>query len=264
MTGWTPARAATPTPDPLDVDALAARLHRTGRREQCSLRLLERWLDEHGPGYVAWSGGKDSTLTAHLAHQVRPGIPIVHYESGLDFPETVEYLPRIAREQGWNFHSVRTGDALAEMARNGSWGHEAEPADADYWSATIAGPAAEARRRFGDVMIWGLRGQESRRRQAMLASTRGVRHRSDGVVTLAPVWWWTRGDVLAALHAAGIPLNPLYARLAELGVPEREQRVSLAVGADGKRHGRLVWLRRGWPDLWARYQQALPRLREMS
>lgn len=28
--------------------------------------------------------------------------------------------------------------------------------------------------------------------------------------------------------------------------------------------GRLAWLRRGWPDLWRRYQAVLPRMRESS
>ena len=89
-----------------------------------------------------------------------------------------------------------------------------------------------------------------------------MRTRLDGVTTCSPIWDWHVGDIWAYHHRHGIEPNPLYKRMEELGVPEKGRRVSLAVGSDGSDRGRLVWLKRGWPDLWQRYCVALPRLRE--
>lgn len=78
----------------------------------------------------------------------------------------------------------------------------------------------------------------------------------------------------AMLHAAlvalpdhptwvDLPLNPVYDRLRRLVAPRQAWRVDAAVsGARGLDQGRIEWLRRGWPDLYRRLEQALPRLKE--
>lgn len=58
------------------------------------------------------------------------------------------------------------------------------------------------------------------------------------------------------------PPSRLYRRLAELGCDYR--RTSFVVDPGGIRLGRLVWLRRGWPDLYRQLQQQLPRMREFT
>lgn len=48
------------------------------------------WLDEFD-GYVAFSGGKDSTVLLHIARQVDPDIPAVFVDTGLEYPEVREF-----------------------------------------------------------------------------------------------------------------------------------------------------------------------------
>lgn len=246
----------------LDPAVLRAQLNRAGRASTAALDRTEDYLASGDGAHVAWSGGKDSTVAADLANRVRPGIPVVHYDCGLDFPETTEFLDRTAAEWHWDLHRVSVGDGLGAMVGNGSWDHAAPHGENLWWWVTIEGPATEARRRFGDRMIWGLRAEESARRLKTLAPTRGVRHRADGSWTLAPCWDWRSRDIWAYHADRSLPVNPLYARLEALGVPEAGRRVSGAVGSDGAQFGRLHWLRRGWPDLWQRYCAVLPRLRE--
>jgi phosphoadenosine phosphosulfate reductase len=59
-----------------------------------------------------------------------------------------------------------------------------------------------------------------------------------------------------------LPVNPVYAKLRLLGAPEQALRVSAMIDANGLEMGRVTWLRRGWPDLFAELAQVLPRLRE--
>lgn len=238
-----------------------ARLHAhlTSHRRKLAeaVAMIEHHLDTHG-GHVAWSGGKDSTIVAHLAHTVRPGTPIVTYVAGTEYPEVLPYCADLAAKRGWAWETIRTGDILDHLRGGGEIG------DDEWWQIMIAGPAAIAHERHGPGLLWGLRGSESPQRAAMLYSTRGVRTRLDGVTTCAPLWRWSSIDVYAALHTANIPLCPVYARLEELGAPEPARRVGRMIGRRGATTGRYVWLRRGWPDEWTRLARVVPWLRDAS
>lgn len=245
---------------------LRARLREHHARVARTRIRIWDWLRRHPDSYVAWSAGKDSTALAHLAHSVAPGIPVVHYESGLDYPETGPYMAEVASMFGWRYEPIRTGDALAEMIRGGTWDHEADGGydQAAFWDVLVAGPHAEARRRFGDGMLIGLRAEESGKRARLLRWHHGELHRPDGTHSIAPIGMWITADVWAYHHTHRIPEHPVYTRLVELGAPASALRLDVAVGSNAAQYGRLMWLRRGWPELWREYQRLLPRLREMS
>lgn len=42
--------------------------------------------------YVSWSGGLDSTVLAHIAREIYPDIPLVFSNTGLEYPEIVEFV----------------------------------------------------------------------------------------------------------------------------------------------------------------------------
>jgi sulfate adenylyltransferase subunit 2 len=53
---------------------------------------------------LLFSGGKDSIVLAHLAQRAfapgRPPLPLLHVDTGHNFPETLEYRDRLAHESG--------------------------------------------------------------------------------------------------------------------------------------------------------------------
>lgn len=223
------------------------------------------------PGFVAWSGGKDSTVAALIAvEHWGQDFPVVAFRCGLEFPETVAYQDELAAMLGWNFHVVELGDYLAEMVRSGAWDHRAvaDPTQRSDWSfhTRISGPAEMAHERFGPLMVWGIRSDESKKRRMMLGShgRQGVVHRRDGTTTCAPLQRWTARDVWAAHAHYGVSWNPVYDRLEELGVAEVNQRVDVMVGANGTGQGRMGWLALGWPEEFRRLAAVLPRMREMA
>ncbi len=113
----------------------------------------------------------------------------------------------------------------------------------------ITGPASEAHRQHGRGSLWGVRAEEShgRRmlyRRSLAAETRarqqsprgdvraeagGVVHRADGTITYGPIWDWQRTHVFEYLAGRGIEPNPLYCKLAALGVAEARIRVDSIV-----------------------------------
>lgn len=249
-----------------DAAAIAALLPSGIRRAEQSARMLAAHLAAH-PGYVAWSGGRDSTCAVVLATRIAPAIPVVWFDSGLEYPENRAYMHQLARDLRLNFHALPARPtALELLAQTGAWDHAApfhEPTrSAAFHDALIRTPAAHAHAQFGNGEVLGLRAGESVGRRLLLASGHGTFTRADGTVACAPLWRWTTRNVTGFLHREGVPENPVYARLRALGAPEHAQRVGLVIDGNAAEHGRYAWLRAGWPDLWQQACDVLPRLRE--
>ncbi len=68
----------------------------------------------------------------------------------------------------------------------------------------------------------------------------GIISRADGTIACGPIWNWTTDDVWAHAARHQLPVNPVYVKLRELGVPEQQHRLSTS-----STRGRLTWLRRG-------------------
>ena len=269
----------------LDIHALRAIAARR-RGPQAHRQLLDRiaeHLDEHD-GYVSWSGGKDSTVVVDLARQVDPHVPVVFFDSGLQFPETMQYLEETAAAWQLDYHVITADpDLLTVLVAGGGFDHHAvdRRLRGQLADIMISGPAAEAHRRYGPGCLWGVRAEEShgRRmlyRRSLAAESRvrqhsredvraqagGVVRRVDGTTTYGPIWDWQRGHVFEYLAGRGIEPNPLYRKLADLGVPEAQIRVDSIIDASKLSNGHIAWLQKGWPDLFDRLTRALPRLRE--
>ena len=175
-------------------------------------------------------------------------------------------------------------DLLTVLIAGGGFSHEAPDRRlrGQLADIMITGPANEAHRRYGRGSLWGVRAEEShgRRmlyRRSLATETRaqqqrspedvraeagGVVRRADGTVTYGPIWDWQRSHVFEYLAGRGIEPNPLYRKLAELGVPEQQIRVDSIIDASKLSNGHIAWLFKGWPELGDRLATALPRLRE--
>ncbi|MFV8227368.1 phosphoadenosine phosphosulfate reductase family protein [Mycolicibacterium fortuitum] len=276
------------TPPGLDMQALraiAARRRGAGTYRHLLDRIAEH-LDTHD-GFVSWSGGKDSTVVVDLARQVDPNVPVVFFDSGLQFPETLQYLQDLSEAWRLNFTVIEPEpDLLTVMIALGGFDHQAPDRllGAELSELMITGPAAQAHRRYGRGSLWGVRAEESsgRRalyRQQLAAQTRaqqqhsrqevraasgGVIHRVDGTVTYGPIWDWQRNHVFEYLAGRNIEPNPLYAKFAELGFPAQRIRVDSIIDASKLDNGHIAFLQAGWPDLFDRLVKALPRLREWT
>lgn len=258
------APAGPETTDRLTAPQLRARLSSTQARFNRAIEVCR----QAGPGFVAWSGGKDSTVVADLMQRAQPGYPLVLWDSGLEYPETLAYVRDTAEARGWPLTIVECHPtALEIMVAWGLWdlrGPAPEVRPLHLQEAVVTRPAEESHRRFGNVGVNGLRAEESAVRYLFLAKTRGSFTRRTGREMLSPIWSWRQPDVWAYLADRGIEPNPVYAKLSSMGAPQEGQRVGLMIDGNALGFGRGVWLRRGWPEEWRRIAAALPRLREFS
>lgn len=250
----------------LDPAAVAAHLPSARDRFAAAAATTRTHLNAHG-GYVTWSGGRDSTVVTHLASRISPDIPVVWFDSGLEFPDTHTYIHHLADLWNLNLHIIEaTPDALSIMEQSGAWDHDREPdwSTPDLHHALVTQPATTARRRFGNAELWGLRADESKVRKALLAPGRGTITRADGTLTHSPIWSWRDLDVTAYLARHHIEENPVYTRLRAAGATGKDLRVGLALDGNNLQYGRVVWLKRCYPDLYRSVEARLPRVREWS
>ncbi|ROZ88114.1 phosphoadenosine phosphosulfate reductase family protein [Gordonia sp. OPL2] len=253
-------------------------LHRVravrGRRS-APAHLLERiadYRDRHRGMWVAWSGGKDSTVVLDLARRVDPDVPVVFYDCGLDFPETRTYIAELTRAWNLNLHVVPTEpDLLTLLIAAGDFDPAAPTRQVrlDVRRAMITDPAARAHARFGPANLWGVRALESsgrmhlyrtRRRGCVVIRGNGEIDRADGTTSFGPIWNWRTEQVWEYLAARKIPANPVYAKLDRLGADVHAARVDAMIDPARLDNGHITRLAAGWPTIFDRLTEVLPRL----
>ncbi|GAB20261.1 hypothetical protein GOEFS_109_00060 [Gordonia effusa NBRC 100432] len=233
------------------------------------LARIEEYCD--GQGWVAWSGGKDSTVVVDLARRVDPNIPVVFYDCGLDYPETRTYLAEMADRWGLNLHVVPTRpDLLTALVAAGDFDRSRPTQDLgiDMRAAMITAPARRAHAVFGDLNLWGVRSAESvgRRRLHRTQLARndddhgGIVRRSDGTSSYSPIWNWQDAAVWEYLAARNIEPNPVYSKLSALGATGKDLRVDAMIDPRHLDAGQVRRLAHGWPALFAGLTEALPTL----
>jgi phosphoadenosine phosphosulfate reductase len=268
------------------LDLTALRALRGLRRDHTPLLArIEAHVAAHD-GYLAFSGGKDSAVVLDLARRVDPALPVVWFDSGCEFPETRTYIHHLADTWGLNLTVIRAQPTLLEvLVAGGGWDHRApDRAVPNLHEVLITAPARLAHDMFGAGELWGVRSAEAKGRRhlhnaALAAQIRahcrgccpprslqqrqrhgGIVARVHGTTAYSPIWDWPTTLVWEYLAAHGIPLNPVYAKLRDLGAPEHASRVAHVVDANQLEAGRISWLRRGWPTLYAELVEHLPRL----
>lgn len=64
-----------------------------------SQNRIREWYDHwHGDVCISFSGGKDSTVLAHLVHDLYPHVPLVFANTGLEYPEIQEFARKMGAE----------------------------------------------------------------------------------------------------------------------------------------------------------------------
>lgn len=133
---------------------------------------------------------------ALLIHFIRCSIPIrgaapretedgrlgAVFDSGLEYPETYDYIGDLAREWSLDLHRIPADPPLLDvLAASGLWDHGASSRAGvlpNLHEVLISGPSRRAHELLGPGELWGVRADESAGRRAMY--TRGGRR--DGIV----------------------------------------------------------------------------------
>jgi len=69
--------------------------------------MISLAIERHGDKLtLGWSGGRCSTVVLHIALQIDPDIKVVYGNTGIEFPENIEYVHKVADSWGVNLHEL--------------------------------------------------------------------------------------------------------------------------------------------------------------
>jgi phosphoadenosine phosphosulfate reductase len=158
-----------------------------------------------GRAAVASSFGSESAVLLALVAEVDPAIPVLFLETGMLFPETLDYVATLERRLGLtDVRRLRPDPALLAQA---------DPDD-DLWAADAdkccyvrkVRPFRQALRGF-DCWIAGLK-----RAQGGARGDVEPIELEEGQIKLNPLALWSADDIERAFVARGLPRHPLALR----------------------------------------------------
>ena len=246
-----------------EADWLRGQLASFRRKEERALRLIEQAARPVG---IAFSGGKDSTVTLDLVRRVFPDAIVGFYDSGAELQDTLDLIAATTNVQV----IPAGGGGLIELCKqNGYWGHEPEsptPQPVDFAAELIYKPAREFVQRNGlQAVALGLRADEAVGRR-INARTKGEYYHADyaDVYHLCPVQFWTEDEIWAYIAKHDLPYNRAYDAMTALGIPRAHQRICTNLGTDAASFGRYVYLKQLDPGLWNRLAREFPLIRKYA
>ena len=194
--------SSPPTP------SLSNTLERNLELTKLIVRRAEELLQSFSKGFnkiiVPLSGGKDSALCLSIAVKVfgSESVTAVYVDTGLEFPQTREYVEMLSAELGVNLLVLRAPlrNEIVKRARF--------PSHSDRWCTQLkVGTLEKFIRSFNGkkLVIVGDRDAESRSR-----SWRPTVRDEGDVRYIAPIKPWSTAHIQISLFNLGIPINPLY------------------------------------------------------
>lgn len=246
-----------------------ARTRRFATRLDEAKRQIERMAKRAPDAYLAWSGGKDSTVMTHLI-AVECGLTAraMAVKDDLDFPGEEDYVRQLASSWGVELDVVHPPFSLQQWIRDHA---ETLIADDDmhgrasaFSDAAFYSVVETYRQEAGLPGVYlGLRAEESYGRRMNRRYRGPVYQKKDGEVVCQPVCDWSREDVYAYAFSRGIDLLHVYRCVRFEDHPGDVRKSWWIPGSHGAR-GSAIWLRIFYPSLWDRLCEILPQARGLA
>jgi phosphoadenosine phosphosulfate reductase len=249
-----------------EVCSVHAKTSSFKRKVDSSCKLVVQALSHVPNMMVSWSGGKDSTVMAHLVRRlVGARLPVVSEKDDLDFPGEETYVRRLAAEWDMDLRVVHPPSSPWEwFVKHGSSlkvGEDIHGRSAGLSKACFYNVMVEVNRGYDGVML-GIRGKESTVRQNLRNARGRFYELKDGTFRALPIADWSGLDVLAYAHAYSVELLPVYRCVALMHENEPWNiRKSWWLPGSSAWFGQITWLRRYYPSLYARLASVMPQAR---
>ena len=177
--------------------------------ERAAISEIKNYLSKNRlPVNVSFSGGKDSLACLCIAQKALSRPEVLFINTGLEFPETVEYVRELCDAHKLKLQEIRGESDFFEQVK--SFG---PPAKDFRWCCKTSklGPMTAFLKEHypkGCVTIEGRRVYESFNRSAIKAVERNPY--VPGQTTLAPIRSWRALEVMLYIYWNRVPPNPLY------------------------------------------------------
>lgn len=228
-----------------------------------TISIIKDFISKCKNPYVAFSGGKDSTVLLHLAKLIKSDIPVMFANSGAEFPDTLEYINYV--EKAWNLdlYEIEPAYSMLEIYEKvGAFQfkntHE-KLLKGEMKRILILEPAQKMKELGFDGVLMGLRTEESKGRTYNAKCQGNTYHtKYDDLLHCNPLNSWTAKDIWAYIVSSNVPYNRIYDKE---WVGGREQiRMAAYAGCTDMTitKGRWAFMKRHYPKLWNDFVKNFP------
>lgn len=159
---------------------------------------------------LSCSFGKDSVTVLHLAREFQPDVPAIYIDTGLDFPETKEFMDGLHAQWDLNLQVYRPTDENIQYRNELDLNLNLSNPDlcCDLLKVEPTGRALNGL----DACVVGLRRDETEYRKDLQPFE--IVERPDGLpmTRIAPIHDWTEKEVWDYIKTNEVPYHPLYDR----------------------------------------------------
>lgn len=230
-----------------EIAELYARTSNYRWRLRSAREIVRKAVDLSELGYVALSGGKDSTVVYGLIREVLPNIPAVWSDDEWWLPETMAYIQRL-----------QAGGLDVRQIRTTAWHTDWFAIQGDYDSIPDY-----AHQQGWQLVYLGLRQEESNARRMHLRTLGPLFFaKSDQTWHCNPIHDWSWQDVWGYIVSNHLDYNRAYDRLEEIGVEPEYQRIGPFAVERMLTYGQMAVLKRGWPEMFERFAAEHPEARD--
>lgn len=176
---------------------------------------------------VAFSGGKDSLVALHLALQIKPDIPVMFVNTGIEFPESLEYTRQLATDWKLDFHEANAkvnfwrlteeqGLPVAGRGNTTFMSDLSEKSGVKLSNSCCHRMKETPARQFyrehkTEGVVTGLRVSESLMRKMNFADYGALRYSSTYKTLISwPLYAWLDEDITKYIDRYELPWNPIY------------------------------------------------------
>jgi 3'-phosphoadenosine 5'-phosphosulfate sulfotransferase (PAPS reductase)/FAD synthetase len=155
-------------------------------------------------------------LNMWMALQIKKDFPVLYVNTGVDFPETVEFKTRIHRKWDLNLYEVKPETNFFKVmdrakAKSGGIDDGSKASNiCCYWLKEK--PVLKFHREYGFTHCFtGITALESRKR-AWTACQKGMEYyaKKNEIWKVHPIIYWSPSEVHAFIRTYEIPVNPIY------------------------------------------------------
>ena len=242
-----------------DKYLMIARLPRMERRIKEAEAAIRQAVETSSNPAVSFSFGKDSLVCVDIATKIKPDILIINIDRGKggDLEEAVEMYDKYAKQQGWNYHRVKTPRELLDIYKEAG---SITKVSREKNRANLLKGILAARKQFSiDCEITGLRTEEATGRGYLRRFGTFHFSKAENIWKCKPVLHWTGEDVWAYIISRNLP----YLRWYDLEAPfvgYERARYSNWAGVYMAEQGRFVRLKHNYPEEYALLAKTFPEI----
>lgn len=201
--------------------------------------IIKRSLKVSKKPYVAFSGGKDSTVIYNLVKEFIPEIKCIWSDDEWWLPETDEYIKSIN-----NLIQIRTNAIHTDWFK----------IKGDY-----DGLEDYAKQNNYDLVYLGLRAEESKDRKLnRIIKGNLYQVKKEELWHCCPINDWSWKDVWGFIYSNNLNYNKAYDKYDKMGIPFKYQRIGPFAVERVLKYGQLTLLKKGWSSLFNKFCKKYP------